>query len=189
MIPRLSRWILALSGWQMTHPAPEGVDRFVLVIAPHTSMWDFVWGKLILTGMKLRVKFMIKKEIFWFPLGPLLKWLGGIPVDRGRGNMMIHQVVDAFEHYRGRGLTVVITPEGTRSPTRYWKKGFYRIAMSAKVPVAVGYLDYATRTYGIVFTFEPTGDFDKDCAAIPDFYSNKVGKHPERFLLPEWKNN
>jgi 1-acyl-sn-glycerol-3-phosphate acyltransferase len=185
-MPKLSRWILATNGWKMTHPPPVGIERFVLVIAPHTSMWDFVWGKLILAGMGLRVKFMIKKEMFWFPLGPVLKWLGGIPVDRRRGNMMIHQVVETFERYDNRQLTVVITPEGTRSPTTYWKKGFYRIAMSARVPIAVGYLDYGSKTYGIVFTFEPTGDFEKDCADIPEFYKDKIGKHPERFLLPEW---
>lgn len=179
-------WVLRVSGWKATHLPPPGLDKFVLIIAPHTSMWDFVWGRLILSSMHLRVKFLIKKEIFWFPLGLLLKALGGLPVDRTHGNQMIHQVVEAYE--RSTKLVVVITPEGTRKRIRHWKKGFYRIAKSAGVPVAVGYLDYSTRTYGIVYNFMPSGDFEKDCESMVRFYSDKTGKHAERFEVPDWKS-
>lgn len=182
MAKQFFRWILKQTGWKSTHAHPVDLKRFVLIIAPHTSMWDFVWGKLFVAALGYKVKFLIKKEVFWFPLGLLIRALGGLPVNRNRGNQMIHQVVEAFEKHEE--LVVVITPEGTRAATTHWKKGFYHIALKAGVPVAVGYLDYPTRTYGVVFTFMPTGDFKKDFEPIAALYRSKTGKHPDRFALP-----
>ncbi len=157
-------------------------ERCVLIVAPHTSFWDFVWGWCFMQEYGLKVKFLIKQEVFFFPLGLLLKWLGGIPVDRRRGNNMVQQVVDAYQKHQK--LCVVITPEGTRKPTRNWKKGFHHIARQANVPVAVGYVDYATKTYGLPLVFAPSDDFAKDMQDVVEVYQNRKGKYPEMFLLP-----
>lgn len=177
-------WILKRAGWKITHRVPEEVGRFVLVIAPHTSMWDFVWGWLILKAMRLRVKFLIKKEMFWWPLGPALRALGGLPVDRTQGSHSVHEAAEALR--RARKLVIAITPEGTRARTTRWKKGFYRIATEANVPVAFGYLDYKSRSCGIVQIVYPAGNFEKDVLPVLEMYHDKSGRHPERFALPQW---
>ncbi|HRZ41256.1 MAG TPA: 1-acyl-sn-glycerol-3-phosphate acyltransferase [Bacteroidales bacterium] len=177
-------WILNQAGWKITHRAPEGVERFVLVIAPHTSMWDFVWGWLILKAMHLRVKFLIKKEMFWWPVGPVLRGLGGIPVDRSQGSQSVHEATEAL--LKATRLVIAVTPEGTRARTTRWKKGFYRIALGADVPVAFGYLDYKSRSCGIVRIVCPTGNFEQDVLPVLELYAGKSGRHPDRFSLPDW---
>lgn len=183
MIKLLFKFILKLKGWKITHYPPPGLQKFVMIIAPHTSMWDFIWGRLILTVLGLRVKFLIKQEVFWFPIGILLKAMGGLPVDRKRGSMMIHQVVEELE--KAERLVIVITPEGTRAKTSKWKKGFYRIAEKAGVPVGVGFLDYKTMTCGVSYTFQPSGDFENDFRQIAEIYIGKEGKHSDRFAIPQ----
>jgi 1-acyl-sn-glycerol-3-phosphate acyltransferase len=187
MFSTICSWILKLAGWKITHRVPGDMKRFVLIIAPHTSMWDFVWGWVILKSMRLDARFMIKKEMFWFPLGWILKGLGGLPVDRSQGSHLVHMVAETLS--KSDHMVMAITPEATRKPNADWKKGFYRIALSAKLPVAVGYLDYAQKTTGIVSIFYPTGDFAADTRFLRDFYKDRKGKHPEKFLLPEWCSN
>lgn len=182
MIKHLAAWTLKINGWKAIQYPPPDLKKFVLIIAPHTSMWDFVWGKLILISLGFKVKFLIKKEVFWFPLGLLLKALGGLPVDRTKGSSVIEQVVEAFEQHHE--LIVAITPEGTRARTTKWKMGYHKIARSAAVPVGVGYLDYSNLTYGIAFTYHPSKHPDKDFLPIAAVYQNKTGKHPEKFSLP-----
>ncbi len=184
MLSIVCRKILTWAGWKITHYIPEGIDRFVLVIAPHTSMWDFVWGWLIMKTMRLKGKFLIKKEMFWWPLGPLLRQMGGIPVDRSQGSHSVNEASEALQ--KANKLVIAVTPEGTRRKTTRWKKGFYRIAMGAGVPVAFGYLDYKSRSCGIVEVVFPTGDFGRDILPMLDLYKNKTGRHAERFALPDW---
>ncbi len=183
MIYHIYKWILRLYGWKVATPPPPDLKKYVMIIAPHTSLWDFVWGRMILTVLHLKVKFLIKQEAFWFPLGLLLKAMGGLPVNRKKGGQMIHQVVEAFSRYEE--LVVVITPEATRAPIKNWKKGYYFIAQKAGLPIGVGFLDYRTRTYGLGFIFYPTGDYEKDFRQIASFYSKIQGKFPERFALPD----
>lgn len=180
---KISRWLLKLNGWKLNDSQIDFPDKFVLIIAPHTSMWDFVWGRLMLSAFGLKARFLIKQEVFWFPLGRLLKWLGGMPVNRSRGNTMVQQVVEELAKHEQ--LVIAITPEGTRAAVKRWKKGFYRIAVSANIPIGVGYVDYSSCTYGIVKFIQPTGDFQHDFAQITTVYQGKRGKHPERFLVPE----
>jgi 1-acyl-sn-glycerol-3-phosphate acyltransferase len=184
---RLAQWLLKINGWKRTDTVPELPDKFVLMIAPHTSMWDFVWGRLMTTSLGLNVRFLIKQEVFWFPLGGVLRWMGGMPVNRSRGNQMIQQVVD--ELARKNRLVIVITPEGTRSPIARWKKGFYHIAVGAGIPIGVGYLDYKTKTYGIGRFIHPTGNFLHDFSEALEVYAGKMGKHPQRFLLPDLRGD
>jgi 1-acyl-sn-glycerol-3-phosphate acyltransferase len=183
MFSRFANIVLRIFGWNTTGAIPEGINKAVMIVAPHTSYWDFVIGRLTFWGSKVKIRILIKKEVFVFPLGILLKKLGGLPVDRGKKNNMIDEVVRLFDE--AESLVVVITPEGTRRLVRQWKRGFYMIAMAANVPIALGYIDYATKTGGVGPLIYPSGDFDKDMEFINEFYHNKTGRHPEKFNLSE----
>jgi 1-acyl-sn-glycerol-3-phosphate acyltransferase len=183
MIGRIAQLILNLFGWHTCGILPPGIKKAVMIVAPHTSYWDFVIGRLTFYGTGPKLKVLIKKESFTFPLGILLKALGGIPVARGKRNNMIENVASFFMQYES--IVVVITPEGTRRLTRQWKKGFYLIALEAKVPIALAYVDYRNKTGGVGPLIYPSGDFEKDMAIIYDFYKDKTPRHPERFFLPD----
>jgi 1-acyl-sn-glycerol-3-phosphate acyltransferase len=182
MISRLSKIILHLFGWHTNGKLPPGITQAVMIVAPHTSTWDFIIGRLTFygTGPKLRV--LIKKEAFIFPLNILLKALGGVPVDRGKKNNMVENVASLFKVHKS--LVVVITPEGTRRLSRHWKKGFYLIALEAGVPIALAFIDYRNKTGGVGPLLYPSGDFDRDMTIIYDFYRDKTARHPENFFLP-----
>jgi 1-acyl-sn-glycerol-3-phosphate acyltransferase len=160
---------------------PPGVKKAVVIVAPHTSYWDFVIGRLTFFASGTRMRVLIKKESFVFPLGILLKSVGAIPVDRGKKNNMVGQVVQLFNE--AASLCVVITPEGTRKLVRHWKKGFYMIAVEAKVPIALAFIDYGNKTGGIGPLVYPSGDFEKDMEFINNFYRDKTGKFPGQFNL------
>ena len=179
MISALSRFILRLFGWHTNAVLPEGVVKVIMIVAPHTSYWDFVVGRMTFWSSKLKIRVLIKKEAFVFPLGWLLHRLGGVPVARGQKNNLVEQATDLF--LKNSTMVLVITPEGTRRKVHHWKKGFYYIAMAAKVPIALAYIDYGTKTGGIGPLFYPTGDYEKDMAVIMDFYREKKGLHPEKF--------
>ena len=181
MAKTLSERILKLFGWSLVIGIPEGIKKCVLIVAPHTSNWDFVVGRLCFNVIGLPTKFLIKKEAFFWPLGILLRKLGGIPVDRSKNNNVIKEVAHLFTHYDK--LIITITPEGTRKLNKNWKRGFYYIAELAKVPIAVAFVDYGKKQAGIAFAFTPTGDFDKDFVKIRAFYNDKKAKYPENFNL------
>jgi 1-acyl-sn-glycerol-3-phosphate acyltransferase len=181
MITILSRFVLRLFGWRTNAVLPDDIVKAVIIVAPHTSYWDFVIGRMTFWSSKLKIRVLIKKEVFVGPLGWLLRQLGGVPVARGQKNNMVEQVAELFQ--KNSTMVVVITPEGTRRRVRHWKKGFYHIAMEARVPIALAFIDYRTKTGGIGPLFYPTGDYDKDIAVIMDFYRDKKGLHPEQFNL------
>jgi len=181
MISALSRYILRLFGWHTNAVLPEDVVKVIMIVAPHTSYWDFVVGRMTFWSSKLQIRVLIKKEAFVFPLGWLLRRLGGVPVARGQKNNLVEQATDLF--LKNPTMVMVITPEGTRRKVGHWKKGFYYIAMAAKVPIALAYIDYGTKTGGIGPLFYPTGDYEKDMVVIMDFYRDKKGLHPEKFNL------
>jgi 1-acyl-sn-glycerol-3-phosphate acyltransferase len=182
MIGKISQLILNLFGWHTSGFLPQGVNKAVMIVAPHTSLWDFIIGRLTFNGTGPKLRVLIKKESFVFPLGIILKALGGIPVDRGKRNNMVENIASFFPKYES--LVVVITPEGTRRLSRQWKKGFYLIAQEAKVPIALAYIDYRSKTGGVGPLLYPSGDFEKDMAIIYDFYREKTARHPERFYVP-----
>lgn len=153
-------------------------------MAPHTSNWDFILGWLGYNILGLKSKYLIKKEAFFFPLGILVRKLGGIPVDRGKSNNIILTISEMF--LEKENLILTVTPEGTRSLNHTWKKGFYTIALHAKVPLVLGFLDYKKKLGGLGPMFEVTGDFEKDMKFIESFYHDKVARYPEKFnLSPE----
>jgi 1-acyl-sn-glycerol-3-phosphate acyltransferase len=187
MLKSLSNFILRLIGWSIRVEPHQTYQRCVLIMAPHTSNWDFVIGRLALWAIGVKTSFLIKKEAFFFPLGPLLKKMGGIPVDRNQSKKVVWQVAVLLN--KSKEMALVITPEGTRALRKEWKKGFYYISSMAEVPIALGYLDYAKKEAGIGGILYPSEDSNSDLAKIYDFYKNFTAKHPEKFnLSPMYRN-
>lgn len=181
MTRRFADFILRSLGWNTDGRLPEGITKAVVISAPHTSYWDFVYGWLTFHVARVNIRFLIKAEVFVGPLGWLLRKLGGIPVARGQKNNMVTQVSSLFRE--SDSLFVVITPEGTRKKVSQWKKGFYMIAMEAGVPIACSFIDYGKKTGGIGPIIYPGGDYESDLKKIQDFYRGMKGRHPERFSL------
>jgi 1-acyl-sn-glycerol-3-phosphate acyltransferase len=178
MIRTTSRIILRLFGWKTTGSFPPG-SKYVVVVAPHTSNWDFIIGQLFCLSAGIKARVMIKKELFYFPLGNILRALGGIPVDRQGGSDIIDQMISRFNSADSFILT--ITPEGTRKKVTEWKTGFYRIAAGANVPVLLGFLDYEKKIVGTADIFYLSSDPGEDMKKIKQFYADKVPKYPENF--------
>ena len=120
---------------------------------------------------------MGKDALFPPVIGAIMKWLGGIPIDRSQTNDKVSQMADWYQQLPE--LNLLITPEGTRSEVRTWKTGFYHIAVSAGVPIVLAYVDYPTRTVGFGPIVEVTGDIDKELPFIQDFYHDKRGRYPD----------
>lgn len=171
----IGRLIWKLIGWKWEGEFPEGVDKCVLVAAPHTSNWDFFLGKTSMWMQGRRVKFLIKKEAFIFPFGPLLKMMGGIPVDRRKNNNLTDQ---AAEIYKTKDqIDILFTPEGTRKKVNRWKKGFYYVALKANVPIVLGFMDYPNKIGGVGPVVYPSGDYEKDMEFIMNYYKQFSGKY------------
>ncbi len=178
---KLAGWILRMTGWTITHDMPQGIPRAVIIMAPHTSGWDFVWGRLGFASKGIKANIVIKKEFFFFPLGLLLKYLGAIPIDRGLSTGTIKKITSMIN--RSDEFFLLITPEGTRKLVKRWKKGFYFIAQQADVPIILGFLDYKNKTGGLGKVIYPSGNYEKDMEEIEAFYKTKQAKYPEHFNL------
>ena len=178
VLHHLARVWLRLLGWRIVG-APPAVPRYVLIGAPHTSNWDFFYMLLVCFSLRLQVYWMGKDSLFPWPVGGLMRWLGGIPVDRSKPGGLVQDTIDAFA--REERLIVVIPPEGTRGKTRHWKTGFYFIAQQAGVPIVLAFVDYGRKVGGLGPLFEPTGDVEADMAAIKAFYAPIKGKNPAQF--------
>lgn len=170
-------WVLKRFGWTIDETAPVNVNKAVVVVGPHTSNWDFIIGKIAFAHYKVNAKFLIKKELFFPPLGWLLKAAGGIPVDRKRKNNLTEYALEIFD--ANEKCFLVFTPEGTRSYNPNWKKGFYYIAQKANVPIYIAYMDYKRKIGGFHSLFEPTGDADEDIRYIKTVLSQFEGRFPE----------
>ena len=172
---------LKMRGFSFVGHYPDDAKKSIIICAPHTCIEDFVIGRCFFWMEGREAKFLIKKEFFKPGLGWLLKRIGGIPVDRSKGNNMVAKTAVVFRNYDE--LHIVITPEGTRKRVEKWKRGFYYIAELAQVPVVLGFIDFKTKRCGYGPSFVPSGDFDKDWPMIEDFYRGMQGKVPGRFNL------
>lgn len=187
MLKRISRFVLRLFGWNTNGALPEEIKKAVVISAPHTSYWDFVIGRLTFWAISANIRFLIKSEVFVGPFGWFLLKIGGLPVTRGKlRSTVVSQVVEMFSTHES--LIIVITPEGTRQRAEQWKKGFYLIALEARVPIALSYIDYKKKSGGIGPIIYPSGDYQKDFEFIQDFYRDKTACHPERFNLTPKQN-
>lgn len=178
MIHWLANMLLKLFGWRAEGSLADQ-PRCVVVVAPHTSNWDFVVMLLLAAALRLKVTWMGKHTLFRPPFGWIMRRLGGLPINRAARHNMVQQAVSSF-HTHDR-LALAILPEGTRKRTPYWHSGFYHIALGAQVPIALGFADYQRKVGGIGRVIMPSGDVDADMVLIRDFYSGIIGKRPEQF--------
>lgn len=174
---KIVRFIFWIIGWKIDERAPEGIKKCVIVVGPHTSNWDFVLGKMAFITYGVKGKFLIKKELFFPPLGWILKAMGGVPVDRKQRNNLTETAVKYFNE--NETMYLVFTPEGTRSYNPNWKKGFYFIAQKANVPIYICYMDYKRKIGGFHSIFYPTGNFEEDINYIKGILREYKGKYPE----------
>jgi 1-acyl-sn-glycerol-3-phosphate acyltransferase len=181
-----ARRLLALRGWRV-EITPPPVPRCVIIVYPHTSNWDFPIGYLARLAADLPVQWIGKDTLFRWPVAGLLRRMGGVPVDRRRPTGLIGQLAGELE--RSDRMWLALAPEGTRARTDHWKSGFYRLALKAKVPVGLAFIDYRTRLVGLDTYLTLSGDEEADLARIREVYAGKAGKHPEQAsdirLLPE----
>ena len=176
--------VVKLCGWKLNLPEPgtrPELSRCVFVVAPHTSIDDFLVGIAYLWALNVNGHVFIKKEFFRWPVKRLMLKNGCIPIDRGnRHNGMIEAAVHEFG--KGDTFSLVITPEATRKPVRRWKRGFWEIAHRANVPIVPAYLDFSKKEVGIFNAVTPTDDFEADLLNIRRLYKKEMAKYPEKFI-------
>lgn len=167
--------VLSVFGWQKAGQVPRA-KNIVIIAAPHTTNWDFIFLLAAAYSFGISVNWLGKDSLFRSPLGPILRYLGGVPVDRSKRNNLVQSLSAQIEH--GSGIALVIPPSGTRQKTEHWKSGFYRIAEAAQIPLICGYLDYQKKKAGLGPAFLPS-DLSRDMDRIREFYEPIVGKYPE----------
>ena len=183
MWKRFCNWLLYRRwGWR-TEVTVDHPDKYIICLAPHTSNMDFLIGQLYAGAEGLTSNFLMKKEWFIWPLGPIFRRLGGIPVWRSKHTSMTNRLAETALHAEQFHLT--ITPEGTRSLNPEWKKGFYYIALKANLPILLYGVDYEKRLIKCVRSIVPTGDFDKEMREIKLYFKDFKGKNPENFTIGE----
>ena len=177
MLRKIAHWILRFGGWTPVGGTPPE-SKAVIIAAPHTSNWDGFWALTYRVAVDIDVRFFAKDSLFWFPLGTILRALGGIALDRSHPGSAVDQAVEMLE--KEERFYFGLAPEGTRRKMPGWKTGFYRIATRAAVPVYLGFIDYSRKRIGIVQKVELSGDRDADLAVIRDYYEGIEGRWPEK---------
>lgn len=164
-------------GWRAHGVIPEP-RKFVLIAAPHTSNWDFIYFLGLTDELGIKPHFMAKTSLFRWPFTNFMLDMGGVPVDRSSNKNYVQQMIDEF--HRRKEFMLTIAPEGTRGTVKAWKTGFYHIAMGAGVPLVVGMMDYNTRTGGLGPAIWPTGDYAADMKKVAEIYATVTPKHPAK---------
>ena len=177
----ISKALLRLAGWKLGSTAGVETPKCVICVAPHTSNWDFIIGQLYSGAEGIKCNFLMKKEWFFWPMGLLMRRLGGIPVWRSKHTSMTDNLAETARQMKSFHLCV--TPEGTRSPNPDWKLGFYFIALKAKLPILLYGADFATRTIVCHKTIIPNGDVEAQMREVKDYFKDFKGKIPENFAL------
>ena len=177
LINSVARMILKLSGWR-THVISPPTSRYVLIAAPHTSNWDFLLALALITVERIPIRILGKDSLFRWPFGIFMRAIGAIPVNRRESTSLVDQIVAKFDEQND--LVIGISPEGTRKKTSRWRTGFYYIALKARVPIVMAYLDFKNKIVGVGPSIKPTGDIQADFVKIRDFYSGFSGKYPHK---------
>jgi 1-acyl-sn-glycerol-3-phosphate acyltransferase len=171
-------WLgLRLAGWKIKGRPPT-TQKYVVIAYPHTSNWDFPLGVAVSIIYRIKVYWLGKDSLFKGLAGPLMKWLGGIPINRSVTHDVVQQTIDRFN--QSEQMVIALAPEGTRAQVQKWKTGFYHIAVGAKVPIVLGYFDYAKKEAGCLESYLPSGDLDKDMVAIKAAYQGIQGRYPDK---------
>ena len=176
---RFCAWFLRLCGWKMDGEFPR-VSKAVLIVAPHSSWWDGVWALFFKAALGLDASFMAKRELFSTPLGWLLRYMGGVPIERSASHGVVEQMVDRFAG--SDRFWLALAAEGTRKSVKKWKTGFWHIAHDAKVPILMLYFHYPEKTFGVGPLIHTTDDMEADMQRIRAFYRPWMGKN--RGTLP-----
>lgn len=163
-----SRVMLKLLGWKVIGSMPEDTKQCVLIAAPHTTNWDMPLSLMIAFSLDTQLHWIGKQSIFKFPYNGLMRWMGGIPVDRSHANNMVEASIAKFKEFPE--LRIMMAPEGTRARVKQWKSGFYHIAHGAQVPIALAFVDYKNKRGGIGKFMSTSGDYEKDMQEINAFY-------------------
>ena len=171
-----ARGLLGLFGWKVIDVPSPRPPKAVFIFYPHTSNWDFVIGIVARGVVQLPAHFAAKDTVFRWPFRRFGRWLGGIPVNRREHTGMVTQLVKEYEQHES--FYMVITPEGTRRYTSHMKSGFYRLAMAAKLPLGLAFIDYARREVGILGYMTLSGQESEDLQRIASFYADRRGRHP-----------
>ena len=177
------RWVMIglmrLTGWRFTGADFPDCRKFVLIVAPHTSNWDFPVGIMAMYALGIRGTFLGKDTLFKFPLGIVMRFLGGFPVDRTSRSDVVTQTVELVE--RSDRIIIVLSPEGTRKLTSRWRSGFYWIARKTGMPILPIGFDHSKREIVVNALFEPTGDQDADVAALRKLFRPEMARFPEKY--------
>lgn len=185
MITRLFILLFKIRGWKIVGTVPIHIKKAVVIAAPHTSNWDFVYALAVFRQLKLKMRYLIKKEVNFFPLNILLKNTGAIPVERSKKHNLTEQIINLFN--ANSQIYIAIPAEGTRKRVEKVKSGFYYAALGAGVPILPGYLDFNKKEGGFGEPIYLTGNKEQDMQVIRDFYAGKIGKYPEKFNLDAFK--
>lgn len=170
--------VLRLAGWRLVGDLPN-LRRMVIVAAPHTSNWDFVFGMCGVFALGLDLHWMGKHTLFRAPFGGVMRWLGGLAIDRTAAHGVVEQLADQFQ--QRSQLLLVVTPEGTRSKVVRWKTGFWHVARSAQVPILLAGIDYRHKQLRFGPLLQPGASLEQDMATIHAYYRGMTARHPERF--------
>lgn len=176
LVRRFVLWLYRRKGWAVEGQAPQAL-RCVIVGAPHTSNWDFVFFIGATHEFGIEPSFMGKNSLFRWPLRRFMFDMGGVPVDRSKRGNYVEELAGEFA--RREELRLVIAPEGTRGPVPKWRSGFYHIALAANVPIVCAWVDLPGRRGGLGPEIELTGDFDADFKRIASFYRSVMPDHPK----------
>ena len=171
---KLTRVLFKLLGWQVEGTPPD-LKKYVVIGAPHTSNWDFPLALGLAFHFEIRLFWLGKDALFRWPLGSLMRWLGGIAVNRATSHNLVEQAAETLRTCDE--MVLGIPPEGTRQRVSHWKTGFYYIALQAQVPIALAFIDFKRKTTGFGPTFTPSGDLEKDMTVIRAFYAPIQGKY------------
>jgi len=185
-------WYSKLRGWKFDNSIPfEEYNQSVIISAPHTSNWDFIFAMGCFHSLKVPIRFTIKKEWMRFPMNLVIRPLGGVGIERkhkagqSKKESMTQAFINLFEKQKGKDFCVLFTPEGTRNRTEKWKTGFYHAAKGANKPIALSYMDYTTKVAGIGKIVHLTDNMEDDMRSIMDFYKTVKGKYPEKFVVDQ----
>lgn len=186
---KIAEQSLGLMGWEIDNHWDLNIDKCVMIAAPHTSNWDALYARLALKALGVNVRLTIKDSYMKLPFGPFIRAMGGIGINRRpkkdgeERQSMVQLMADLFKDHPK--LVMLITPEGTRAKQAQWKTGFYHVAVTAGVPIALAYMDYKNKKTGIGKIVYPSGDMEKDMAEIMEFYEKINPKFPENFSVDQ----
>lgn len=173
----ISLILLKTLRWKAVGTLPKQ-NKYIIIVAPHTSNWDVFYGVILAFTLKLDARFLAKKELFRWPFAPIIRWLGGIVTDRSSHSNIVDKIVKIFNE--NEKFVLALAPEGTRHKADYWKSGFYHIAKEANIPIVLAFIDYGTKTGGAGPLLYPSADINKDIITIRNFYLNKKGKNEDQ---------